>query len=164
MIELVESVRALDYGRPSEHSVEAMLREGRGTCTLKHRFLAEALAERFPSTEPRIVHRVHRLDRDRATELFGEQIAAAIPVEGLTDVHRYLTAETGGRRIAIDVTFPGPPWDGCSPLPLACGPGEDLVAGPKPDAEKRQLEAERCDPSLREPFIAALARWSAARK
>ena len=30
-----------------------------------------------------------------------------------------------GRRINMDATFPGPPWDGRSSLPLACGPGRD---------------------------------------
>jgi len=28
--------------------------------------------------------------------------------------------------------------------------------GPIPNAEKRRLEAEHCDPAAREPFIAAL--------
>jgi hypothetical protein len=46
--------------------VEEMLRERRGTCSTKHLFLAQTLAERFPETEPLIVHRVYRLDRPRA--------------------------------------------------------------------------------------------------
>jgi len=62
-----------------------------------------------------------------------------------------------GRRIPIDATFPGEPWDGRSPMRLACGDGADHPAGADPDAEKRRLEAEHCDPALREPFIAALA-------
>ena len=62
-----------------------------------------------------------------------------------------------GRRIEIDATFPGPAWDGRSPLPLACGPGQDYPAGKEPDAEKRALEEQHCDPAVREPFIAALA-------
>src|SRR5271155_2815444 len=60
--ELVESVRALPYGRPSDRTVAGMLRERRGTCSTKHLFLAEALAERFPETDPLIVHRVYTLD------------------------------------------------------------------------------------------------------
>lgn len=135
-----------------------MWREGRGTCTAKHRFLAETMAERLPETEPRIVHRVYRLDRERAREMFGQKAAAAVPDEGLVDVHRYLTAIVDGRRIAIDATFPGAPWDGRSSLPLSCGPGRDYAAGADPDAEKRALEAEHCDPIVREPFIAALSR------
>jgi hypothetical protein len=158
LIELVEAVRELAYGRPTERSVEAMWREGRGTCSLKHLFLAEELGRRFPATRPRIVHRVNRLDRDRAAGLFGEQAAATVPDGGLVDVHRYLTIELDGTRIAIDATFAGPRWDGKSSLPLACGPGEDIPAGPAPEAEKLQLEDEHCDPAVREPFIAALAR------
>jgi hypothetical protein len=42
LLEVVEAVRGLDYGRPSDRSVEGMLREHRGTCSLKHLFLADA--------------------------------------------------------------------------------------------------------------------------
>jgi HAD superfamily hydrolase (TIGR01509 family) len=133
-----------------------MLRERRGTCSTKHRFLAEALTERFPDTKPLIVHRVYRLDRARARELFGAEIAAVIPEDGLVDVHRYLTIALRGQRIALDATFPGAPWDGRSSLSLACGPGRDYPAVEDPDAEKKTLEAQFCDPTVREPFIAAL--------
>jgi hypothetical protein len=110
------------------------------------------------------LHRVYRLDRGRAFELFGEQVAEMIPDEGLVDVHRYLTAEIESQRIVIDATFPGPRWDGNTSLPLACGPGEDFLAGCDPDAEKRQLEAEYCDPAIREPFIEALAQIANANR
>jgi hypothetical protein len=156
--ELVEAVRSLDYGRPSDRSVAAMLREGRGTCSTKHLFLAEALAERFPETQPQIVHRVYRLERDQAERLFGSGAAAAVPGIGLVDVHRYLTATVDGRRIVIDATFPGPAWDGRSSMALSCGSGQDHPAGPDPDAEKHTLEIEYCDPAIREPFIEALGR------
>jgi orotate phosphoribosyltransferase len=156
LVELVEAVRALPYGRPGDRSVEGMLREGRGTCSTKHLFLAQLLAERFPETEPSIVHRVYLLDRVRAHELFGRDVAQVVPEVGLVDVHRYLTAKLGGQRIAIDATFPGAPWDGRSSLPLACGLGSDHPAGDDPDTEKRTLEAQHCDSSVREPFIAAL--------
>lgn len=162
LTELVEAVRSLDYGRPSDRSVEGMLRERRGTCSTKHLFLAEALAERFPDTQPQIVHRVYRLERDRADELFGAEVAATVPDAGLVDVHRYLTATVDGRRIVIDATFPGVPWDGHSSMPLSCGPGSDHPASADPDDEKQRLEAENCDPAIREPFIDALARSSGA--
>ncbi len=158
LVELVEAVRALPYGRPSERTVEGMLRERRGTCSTKHLFLARRLGELFPETEPLIVHRVYRLDRSTAREHYGEHVAQTIPEDhGLIDVHRYLTIRLDGQRIAIDVTFPGTRWDGHSPLPLACGPGDDRPAGEDPDAEKQMLEREYCDPAVREPFIAALA-------
>jgi hypothetical protein len=157
LVEVVEAVRALPYGRPADRTVAGMLREDRGTCSTKHLFLAEALAERFPETAPRIVHRVYTLDRARALDLFGASVAAAVPEHGLVDVHRYITITLDGGRIEIDATFPGPAWDGLSPLPLACGPGPDYPAGGDPDAEKRALEEQHCDPAVREPFIAALA-------
>lgn len=150
-------MRELDYGRPGERSVVGMLRERRGTCSLKHQFLAGAIRRRFPGSEPRIVHRVYRLSRQRAGELFGEDVAAVVPEDGLVDVHRYLTAIVGERRIEIDATFAGEAWDGRSPMPLSCGPGRDYPAGLDPDTEKRALEAEHCDPAVREPFIAALS-------
>lgn len=157
LIELVEAVRALPYGRPSDRTVEGMLREHRGTCSTKHLFLASALAERFPATEPLIVHRVYRLDHATAKERYGEQVARAVPEDGgLVDVHRYLTIRVGKKRIAIDATFPGPRWDGRSPLPLACGPGDDHLASENPDVDKQLLEREHCDPTIREPFITAL--------
>jgi orotate phosphoribosyltransferase len=155
--ELVEAVRALPYGRPSERTVEGLLRERRGTCSTKHLLLARLLAERFPESEPSIVHRVYKLDHARARELFGATAARSVPDQGLVDVHRYLTVTLGGRRLEIDATFPGRPWDGESSLPLACGPGHDYPAGDDPDAEKRTLEEQHCDPTIREPFIAALA-------
>jgi hypothetical protein len=156
--EIVEAVRAIPYGRPSQRTVAGMLREGRGTCSAKHTYLCELLAERFPATEPRIVHRVYRVDPQTAAARFGPDAGRAVPDGGLVDVHRYLTAVVAGRRIAIDATFPGGPWDGRSPMQLACGDGADHPAGADPDAEKRRLEAEHCDPAAREPFIAALAR------
>lgn len=135
-----------------------MLRERRGSCSTKHLFLARRLAERFPEIEPLIVHRLYRLDRSTAQQRYGEHVAHTVPEDnGLIDVHRYLTIHLDGQRIVIDVTFLGPRWDGNSPLPLACGPGDDSPAGENPDAEKQILEAEYCDPAVREPFIAALA-------
>jgi hypothetical protein len=157
LVGLVEAVRALPYGRPSDRTVEGMLREHRGTCSTKHLFLARMLAERFPETEPLIVHRVYTLDRARASELFGTAVAVTVPESGLVDVHRYITIALGGRRVEIDATFPGPAWDGRSSLPLACGPGQDYPAGDEPDAEKRTLEEQHCDLAVREPFVAALS-------
>lgn len=150
-------MRTLPYGRPSDRAVEGMLRERRGTCSTKHLYLAQVLAERFAETEPTMVHRVYRLDRARARELFGTRVAGVVPDDGLVDVHRYLAIVLSGQRITLDATFPGPRWDGCSSLPLACGPGRDYPAGTNPDADKRRLEDEFCDPAVREPFIAALA-------
>jgi hypothetical protein len=157
LTEVVEAVRAIPYGRPAERTPNGVLAQGRGTCSTKHALLGAILAAHWPETEPRLVHRVYRVDRRLAGERFGERAEAAIPAEGLLDVHRYLTAVVGGRRIAIDATFPGPPWDGRSPMPLACGPGDDHPAGADPDADKRALERRHCDPAIREPFIAALA-------
>ena len=158
LVDLVEAVRALPYSRPSDRSVEGLLRERHGTCSTKHLFLAQALAERFPHTQPQIVHRVYRAEREQIRERYGNEVAAVVPQDGLVDVHRYVRIQIGGRQITLDVTFPGgEPWDGKSSLPLACGPGADVAAGDDPDSDKRALEARYCDPALRETFIAALS-------
>jgi len=149
LVELVEAVRALPYGRPSERTVEEMLRERRGTCSTKHLFLAQRLAEQFPETQPLIVHRIYRLDRAKALQRYGEQVAQTVPEDScLADVHRYLTILLDGQRVAIDATFPGPAWNGCSVLPLACGAGDDYPTGEDPDADRRALEAEHCDTAI----------------
>ena len=122
-------------------------------------FSPEDLGERFPETEPLIVHLVYRLDRSTARERYGEHVAQTIPEDnGLIDVHRYLTIHMDRQRVTIDATFPGPAWDGRSALKLACGAGDDHPANEDPDAEKRALEAEHCDPAVRELFIAALTK------
>jgi hypothetical protein len=96
LIELVESVCRLPYGRPSDRSVAGMLREGRGTCSTKHLHLAGELLRRFPQTRPRIVHRVYRIDAEGAARTFGEHAAAAVPADGVVDVHR---ASRSSRRL-----------------------------------------------------------------
>ena len=158
LVDLVGAVRALLYGRPADRSVEGMLRERRGTCSTKHLFLARALAERFPHTQPQIVHRVYRAERERIRARYGDAAAAVVPEDGLIDVHRDLLIQVDGRLITLDATFPGgEPWDGRSSLPLACGRGEDVQAGDNPDGDKRALEARYWNPAVREPFIAALS-------
>ncbi|MFD5636665.1 hypothetical protein ACFWJM_21385 [Streptomyces sp. NPDC127077] len=156
--EVVDAVRMMPYGRPAERSAQGALAEWRGTCSTKHALLAAVLIERWPHTEPRLIHRVYRCTPEDAARSFGPLAAAAVPPEGLWDVHRYLTVELDGRRIVIDVTFPsGPGWDGAGSMPIACGPGTDHATGSDPDADKRALEEAHCDPRVREPFIAALA-------
>lgn len=157
LVELVEAMRAMPYGLPSEPTVESMLLQARGTSASKHLFLAQVLEQRFAHTEPALVHRVYLLDRARARALLGPEIAETIPDEGLVDVHRYLTIVLDGRRIELDVTHSGEPWDGRSPLALACGPGRDRPASDDPDAELQALERERCDAVARAPFLAAIA-------
>jgi hypothetical protein len=123
-------------------SESSAARAPQSTCSsTKHLFLARVLAERFPDTAPRIVHRVYVLKRARARELFGAAVAATVPDDGLVDVHRYLTVKLGRDRVEIDATFPGPAWDGCSSLPLACDAGTDLPASDDPDTESGHLRS-----------------------
>jgi hypothetical protein len=157
LVELVEAMRSMPYGLPSEGTVESMLLEARGTSATKHLFLGQVLAQRFPMTEPVLVHRVYRLEHERALELFGPEIAATVPDEALIDVHRYLSIAVEGQRVSLDVTVPGEPWDERSSLGPVCGPGQDFLAGADPDAAMAALEEEYCDAAARAAFLAALA-------
>lgn len=150
-------MRTIPYARNDDKTPAGVLAEGRGTCSTKHALLVELLRDR-PELDVRLVHRVYRIDPQRARELFGDRAAAAVPAEGLVDVHTYATAVIDGRRTLIDVTFPSEePWDGCSDMPLACGGGVDVPAGDEPWTQKAGLVAEHCDAAVREPFITALS-------
>jgi hypothetical protein len=157
LVELVESVHQLPYGRPTDRSVRGMLRERRGTCSTKHAFLLDVLAAQLPETSPRLVHRVYEVTPALAAERFGPVAAAAVPSGGLVDVHRYLVVELDGDAVVIDATFPGPAFDGVTSMPLSCGPGVDHPSVADAAAEKADLERRFCDPAAREPFITALS-------
>jgi hypothetical protein len=159
--DVVNTVQAIPYGRPASRTPVGVLVEWRGTCSTKHALLAQLLGERWSHSRPRLVHRVYRAERADIQRRHGARVAAVVPPAGLMDVHRYLLLGLGGRDVVIDVTFPDDaPWDGASSMPVACGPGDDVVAGADPDADKRALERRWCDPVVREPFIAALGRGS----
>jgi hypothetical protein len=157
LVDLVEAMRAMPFGLPSERTVESMLLEARGTSATKNLFLGQVLAQRFPMTEPVLLHRVYRLEHQSAFELYGPEIAATVPDEGLIDVHRYLSIAVEGQRVSLDVTVPGEPWDERSALGPVCGPGQDFLAGADPDAAMAALEQEHCDADGRAAFLAALA-------
>ena len=158
LCQVVNAVHAIPYGRPRSRTAEGVIREWKGTCSTKHALLARLLRERWPESQPLLVHRVYRVSRGSVLHRYGGVAAGAVPEDGLTDVHRYLVLILAGQDVTIDITFPGDPaWDGHRPMALACGEGRDFPAGDDPDAEKAALEASYCDPQVREPFIAALA-------
>ena len=155
--EIVEAVREIPYARPSERTPEGVVQDWRGTCSTKHALLVELLADR-PETDIQLVHRVYRIDRKGAERQFGPSVASAVPPRGLVDVHTYATLLVDGRRVRIDVTFPGSKlWDGTSDMELACGDGDDHPAGDDPWELKDALVEGYCDPSVRELFIEALS-------
>jgi hypothetical protein len=158
-VDVVEAVRALPYGRNRDRTPEGVLAEGRGTCSTKHALLHRLIASRWPELAPALVHRVYTVGQDDARRMFGPDAAAAVPADGLVDVHRYLIVQVDGRTVTLDATFPGgPPWDGRTPMRLACGPGTDHpVVTDDPAGEKRALELAHCDLTVREAFVAALA-------
>jgi hypothetical protein len=157
--ELIAAVRALPFGGGPEQTVEQMLREARGTSLNKHTFLAQVLAQRFPSTEPRLLHRLYRLQPAQASERFGQAIAETVPPGGVDEVHTYMTIELPEGRIALDVcSHHEKAWDGRSALEPVCGPGEDVPAGEDPRSSLHMLERQRCDVSERASFLHAMAR------
>ena len=156
-VDVVEAIRRLPYGRPSRRTVEAAVSEWRASCSMKHALLARYVDARFPEIGAHLVHRVYRLVPDVAAGTFGASIAGHVPPEGIVDVHTYAVLVVEGRRIQVDVTFPGPAWDGRSDMPLACADGDDVDASKDPWEQKDDLVRRHCDPLLREPFLAALA-------
>lgn len=155
--DVVNAVVSMPYGRPPCRTPEGAMEAWRGTCSTKHVLLMLVCGELFPERRVELVHRVYRLLPDDARRLFGDVAVAAVPPGGLVDVHTYATALVDGARVLVDVTFPlETRWDGASPMVLRCGDGEDHAAGANPLATKAILVMERCDPAVREPFIAAL--------
>ena len=158
LCEVVNAVQAIPYGRPGTRTVDGVMGEWTGTCSTKHALLAQLVRERWPESQPRLVHRVYRVSRSSVLQRHGGAAAGAVPEGGLTDVHRYLVIILAGQEVTIDITFPADQaWDGHRSMCLACGDGHDFPAGDDPDAEKAALEARYCDPQVREPFIASLA-------
>jgi hypothetical protein len=156
---LASAVQTIPYGRPGRRTPEGTIADWRGTCSTKHLLLARLLEECFPASRVEVVHRVYKLTRRRALESFGVRVAATVPPDGLSDVHRFLRVDG----LVVDATFPTwPRWDGCSDMVPVSGPGEDYVSEGDHDANKRALESRFCDPVAREAFIAALAAHSPA--
>lgn len=151
--EVVEAIRNVPYARPIERKPEGVVSEWRGTCSTKTALLVELTRFWWPELDPRVTHRLYHLAPDLARTLFGDEAASAIPREGLTDVHTYATLHLEGRRVVVDVTFPGAEWDGFSDMTLACGDGIDFDGGIDPWAMKARLVSENCDADARETFI-----------
>lgn len=158
--DVVEAVRLIPYGRPADRTVQGLLHEWRGTCSTKHELLALLAQDRWPDLDTQIMNRVYRLTPTVAQRLFGDAATTVVPPDGLADVHSYMTAVVSGRRIVIDATLTGAPWDGQSDMTLACGEGIDVHGGDDPRATKEHLVREHCDPATRDRVIELLARLS----
>jgi hypothetical protein len=153
---VVQALRQVPYGRPEPRTEEGVVSQWKGTCSTKHALLVRCLRELEPRSNPRVVHRVYRVTPETAEMTFGPAAARAVPPAGLVDVHTYVVATLNGRDVRLDVTFPGPPWDGVSDMPIAAAEGADVPAGDDSAATKAALVREHCDPAVREPFITAL--------
>jgi hypothetical protein len=155
---LAVAVSRIPYGRASAPTAEAVLREQRGTCSTKHLLFAAQAPLVDPGVRVELVHRVYRVERVDAERRWGPDVAAAVPPDGLVDVHTYAVVHRGDAATVVDVTFPIDDWDGRTDLPLACASGDDVPAGPDPLRTKAELVERHCEPAVREPFIAALGR------
>lgn len=152
--ELVEAVRQIPHARPAERSAKGVVESWRGTCSTKL-LLLRAIA---PELDLRFVNRVFRLTPSAARARLGERAAAALPSDGIVDVHTYATGVVRGRRVLIDVTFPdGKPWDGKSDMEMPWSTGEDFDAGDDPIASKEALVEQYGDPEARARLIQAIS-------
>lgn len=114
----VLAVSAIPYGRPSDLSAEGVLREWRGTCSTKHLLLLALIDQRWTKVRPTLIHRVYTLTKPQALETWGPDVAASVPIQGLVDVHTYMTATISHQTTAIDVTFRVDEWDGQSSMAI----------------------------------------------
>jgi hypothetical protein len=155
--DVVEAIRHIPYGRPTDRTPAGVLDEWRGTCSTKHELLRRFVNDRWPDLCPRIVHRVYTLTPAIAGRLFGEAAARVVPVGGIVDVHTYMTIDIEGRSVRVDATVAGPVWDGRDDMELACGDGRDVHGGGDPAATKAMLVGRYCDVAERERVILALS-------
>lgn len=157
LVATVLAVSRIPYGRPPEPSPGGVVSAWRGTCSTKHLLLSRLVEESWPEVPLALWHRVYRVTQ-AATAHWSPEVAATVPAGGLIDVHTFIRAELEERWVTIDVTFPAADWDGRTDMALACGAGDDHRAGSDPLQTKAGLVAAHCEPHLREPFIAALAK------
>lgn len=158
LVDVVNAVAAIPYGRAPGRAGGDALAAWRGTCSTKHYLLRALLDEGWPEIHVETWHRVYRVGREWAASVFGQAAGASVPEQGLMDVHTYLVARLGQDTRTLDVTFPlARPWAGSGPMDLRCGDGLDVPGGVFPDRTKRSLVALHCDPQAREAFIAGLA-------
>jgi hypothetical protein len=61
LVDVVEAIRSIPYGRPADCSAAGVVSEWRGTCSTKHALLLELISARWPDLGLRVVHRVYRL-------------------------------------------------------------------------------------------------------
>lgn len=158
-------VSRLSYRRPGLLSPTGVLRDGCGTCSTKHWLLAALAEAAWPQRQVTLWQRPYLVTRQLARQ-WGAEVAAAVPRQGLVDVHTFATVlRSDGETLVVDVTFPLDGWDGQSSLPLHCGPplDRDHAAGADPLASKRALVAEHCDTPRREAFLTTLAERGSVR-
>jgi hypothetical protein len=153
----VLAISRIPYGRPERPTAVAVIQSWSGTCSTKHLLMRDLFAERWPSTDLELWHRVYRVTPALARAKWGAEVASVVPADGLVDVHTYATARLSAEPVVLDVTFPVMEWDGESPMAVASGRGEDQLAGPDVIAEKQRLVESYCDAATREPFIATLS-------
>ena len=152
--ELAEAIRRIPHGRPRARTAEAVVEDWRGTCSTKH-LLLRALR---PDLDVRFVNRVFTLTPERARALLGDEVARVVPPEGMPDVHTYATIALDGRRVRVDLTFAGEPWDGWSDMPIPWGDGVDHEGGSDPIASKDRLVAELGAEDAKQRLVEALSR------
>lgn len=152
--EVLEAIRQIPHARPAQRSAKGVVDSWRGTCSTKL-LLLRAVA---PELDLRFVNRVFRLTPSAARAKLGDRAAAALPAEGMVDVHTYATGVVHGRRIVIDVTFPDDkPWDGASDMEIPWPEGEDFDAGDDPIASKEALVERFGDAEARARLIEAIS-------
>jgi len=163
-------VRDLPYRRPSDNRPRTLIDEWRGTCSGKHRLLAQLLSECGYRTRLMIATYFYRLDPSGKALPELTRILEQGPVP---DVHNFLEVGTrGGRWVAVDATWPAgaevlgfavnEAWDLSQSQQVACLPpfhAWEIPPGVDPDRYKANVVRMWCGDHLgrREALIQVFA-------
>jgi hypothetical protein len=153
IVDVVNAIKQIPHGRPSERTARAVVEDWRGTCSTKLLLLREM----FPEARMRFFNRVFYLMPNEAERLLGQRAAAAIPAGGMVDVHTFAKLLVGSRWLTIDLTFPGERWDGSSDMGIPWGEGDDFEAGDDPIAHKEALVKRFGNQAIRRRLIEAIS-------
>ena len=151
--EVVNAIKQIPHGRPSDRSAMGVVQDWRGTCSTKLLLLREVA----PAVPLQFFNRIFRLTPHAAAKHLGPEFEEVVSEDGMLDVHTFAKALVDDEWRTLDVTFPGQPWDGSSDMEIPWGDGDDYAAGDDPIAHKEMLVKKYGDPAARDRLVKALS-------
>jgi hypothetical protein len=168
-IALFERVRDLPFRYPSSRDAREVLQQGGGSCSGKHRLLAELF--RLAGLPVRHMLCIHRFNDSSMG--FPEHMHGVLQKNEIVDAHDYLQISIDGEWVDVDATWPlalrdfGLPaieeWDGKSSMMLSVvsDEHEELSGDPAKAKEERLSKLTPRQRMQRKQFLEALSQWAA---